>query len=419
MPRTLLYGMLTAGLAGLLMAPMVAQAGPASYDDGSRRMVVACVDPQIGGVTATRKKDGLPKTHTLTFQFSSNYQQASIIAGTRVDKTSACTTIFNLATGLVTGLVDIDGEILDVVLQYTSGLSFNVVDFPLPMVANGAQTSLWRVINGTHEVYVGGVVNYSLSDFFPLAFTRPGRDILRESDFPLPDGFEEAYSLADVLIMRATPVQIAAAAIAMQGLSLNTQSNLRTDLGDELYDQVSDYFTDSLNLDLSGLPFRPHWIADLMRWLTAFNHGYVGGVQDYFENKASTDGKIIFALEEADDQMFALNLNMIDADRKERVTAALAEVTGDDFDANANALLDAWRTGDDAYIDNLLVEPDRVDLNDFKRFYTDRYANWLNVFEDMLDSDQQEFVLMDVRYLVGVDSFLVYLEEAGYTVERY
>jgi uncharacterized protein YbaP (TraB family) len=161
-------------------------------------------------------------------------------------------------------------------------------------------------------------------------------------------------------------------------------------------------------------------MADLVRLLSAITAGYIPGVESYFQAKAVEDGKVNWGLEEADDAMFTFNINMLNADGNALVADALADVKSDDFITSIDALLDAWRTGDDGYIDDVLVEPDRQgELADFTRFYTERYAVWLNVFDDMLESTQQEFVLMDVRYLVGVDSFLVALEEAGYTVTRY
>ena len=411
-------------LLGLLtLFSFQVQAGPASFTESNRRMVVDCVDPQIGGETATRAKDGEPKTHTLTFQFSSNYQQASVIAGSRVPKTEDCTAIFNLASGVYTHDVMVDGELHNVSLQFTNGLSFSVVDFPLPLAPvppeDTGETSLWRVINGTNEVFVGGVPNFSLNDFFPLAFTLTGIDYMRESDLPLPEGWEEAYDMSENLIVRTTPTQLSAAALTLQGVSLNLQTSLQDNLGDELYQELFDYFNDNFNLDIGGLPFRAHWMAELVTLLAVVDAGYVRGIETYFEGKAADDGLPVFALEEADDQIFAYNLNQIDGDPVAQITDALAEVNDPDFLTNVDAFLNAWRNGDESFIDDLLVEADRQDPGDFQRFYTDRYEIWLNAFADMLDSDTQEFVLLDIRYLVGVDSFLAYLEEQGYTVERY
>lgn len=121
--------------ATVLLVPVMASAAPATFTENNRRMVTACVDPQINGQTALRKKDGEPKTHTLTFQFSADYRQAGVIGGSRVAKTGACTAVFNLVTGMITDQVSIDGQVHDVVLQFTGGFSFSVVEFPLPMVA--------------------------------------------------------------------------------------------------------------------------------------------------------------------------------------------------------------------------------------------------------------------------------------------
>jgi hypothetical protein len=424
--RTFALKTLITGLPCLfLFITLPVMAGTAAFTEGNRRMVEACVDPQIAGVTAVRKKDGEPKSHTLTFQFSANYQQASVIAGTRVAKTADCTAIFNLATGLVTGEVSIGGDVHDYILQFTSGLSFNVVAFPLPVVVEGAQTSLWRVTNGSNEVFVGGVVNYSMADFWTAAFGFEGVDILRTADFPLPAGFEEAYDMADVILTRTAPSQFNAALLTLNGLTISPLTNITNSLNADVYGELEEYMNIILNdfgVNIGNLgAFRPHWVADLMRYLSAtYVAGYIPGVESYFQAKAVSDGKVNFGLEEADEAMFTLNINMLNADSNALITDALADVKSDDFIPSIEALLNAWRTGDDDYLDDVLVEPDRQgELADFTRFYTDRYVIWLNAFDDMLESAQQEFVLMDVRYLVGVDSFLVALEEAGYTVTRY
>lgn len=414
-----LRGLFTIGLSAMLTASLPALAGPASFDESTGRMVEACVDPQIGGVTQLRKKDNEPKTHTLTFQFSNNYSEATIIAGNRVPKED-CTAIFNLATGRITDQIMYNDELQDVVLQYTGGLSFSVVTFPLPAIAEGEQTSLWRVTNGSNEVYVGGVVYISESDFWPVAFGMAA-DRLRAADFPLPDGFEEAYENSDQLILRSVPSQVLAQAINLQGLTLNTQSNLLDDVGQDLYDQLDTFITPILQQSISGLPFRAFWWADLVDLLLAIGDGYVDGTATYFKNKAEADFKVIFGLEEADDQMSVININKIDADKPTLISDALAQTENENFTAEIDALLDAWRTGDDDYLYDVLTKPDHDgDLTDYNRKYTERYVTWLNVFDDMLESsDKVEFVLMDVRYLVGDDSFLVTLENAGYTVERY
>jgi uncharacterized protein YbaP (TraB family) len=132
------------------------------------------------------------------------------------------------------------------------------------------------------------------------------------------------------------------------------------------------------------------------------------------------DNKVIFGLEEADDQMFAINLNQLNNDRAAIISAAIEQTTNVNFATELNALLDAWRIGDDDYLYEVLTKPDEeAELSDYTRKYTDRYAIWMNVFDDMLVSSPVEFVLMDVRYLVGINSFLVALQDAGYTVERY
>ena len=407
------------GLAFMVSHP--ATATPATFTESNRRMVEACVDPQIAGQTALRKKDSEPKTHTLTFQFSSDYRTASVIAGTRVAKTADCTAIFNLVTGQITGQVGIDGEIHNYTLQFTGGLSFSVALFPLPRVVEGVQTSLWRVTNGTNEVIVGGVVNGSLVDFWTEAFGFEGVDILRPSDFPLPAGFEEAYEQADVILTQSDPSQFNTSLLTLNGLAISPQTNVANSLDAFVYDELSEYMLDEIGLDISGLgALRPHWMADLVVLMSAFDAGYVTGVETYFQAKAVTDGKINWGLEEADDAMFTRNINMLNEDGSALVAIALSEVKDEAFTTRLDALLDAWRTGDDDYIDDVLVEPERLgELLDFTRFFTERYVIWMNVFDDMLESSQKEFVLMDVRYLVGVDSFLVALQDAGYTVERY
>lgn len=275
--------------------------------------------------------------------------------------------------------------------------------------------------NGVNEVVVGGVVNGSLADFWTEAFGLDGVDILRESDFPLPDGFEEAYEMADVIMTQAAPSQFNASLLTLNGLTISPLANIANSLDETVYDELEEYMESAIGLNIGNLgPMRPHWMADLVKFLSAYTNGFGPGVETYFQNRAIADGKVNFGLEEADDGMFALNINMLNKDGNALVAAALAEVKSENFVANLNALLDAWRTGDDAYLDSVLVAPDRAgELLDFTRFYTERYAVWLNAFDDMLASDQQEFVLMDVRYLVGVDNFLAYLEEEGYTVERY
>src|SRR5690606_162796 len=103
----------------------------------------------------------------------------TLVEITPTDVDTQCSGSFDTATNLYRDIVNVGDESWTIRLLRGADNVFTV-DSIAPR--GPAQTSLWIARNGDHRVYLAGAVH-----------------ALRESDYPLPRAFDEAYAQSDVL----------------------------------------------------------------------------------------------------------------------------------------------------------------------------------------------------------------------------
>jgi uncharacterized protein YbaP (TraB family) len=93
--------------------------------------------------------------------------------------------------------------------------------------------------------------------------------------------------------------------------------------------------------------------------------------------------------------------------------------TLDDADrqrANARRLADAWREGDTATLETVLLADFRKSPDLYARLLTERNRNWLPVVERCFSASPPCFVVVGAAHLVGPDGLVKLLRERNYTV---
>lgn len=266
-----------------------------------------------------------------------------------------------------------------------------------------AQSSVWKVSKGDDYLYIGGTVH-----------------LLPPSAFPLPPEFEQAYNATDTLVLEAkmpAPDDTAAQTAMIQAMAYSDGRSLSKVLSPEVYQQVSDFFA-PYGVQLQQLDgYKPGFIMLQMLALEMMKAQMAGeGVDVYFDKKAQADGKAQAYLETVESQIELL-ANMGEGYEDAFILMNLEQFG--DFKAYFGAMIDAWRAGDMAKLDELAVKPAReLDQVLYQALFVKRNQAWLPQIKQMFGNSEKELVLVGGGHLAGEHSVLALLKQAGYKVEQ-
>lgn len=139
------------------------------------------------------------------------------------------------------------------------------------------------------------------------------------------------------------------------------------------------------------------------------------GVDVYFDKKAQADGKAQAYLETVESQLQLL-VNMGEGYEDAFIRMNLEQFG--DFKNYFDAMLDSWRAGDMAKLDELAVQPAReLDPVLYQALFVKCNQGWLVQIQQMFGNAQKELVLVGGGHLAGKHSVLAMLKQAGYRVE--
>lgn len=269
--------------------------------------------------------------------------------------------------------------------------------------ASLADTSVWKVVSGENTVYLGGTVH-----------------LLRTSDFPLPQEFEDAYSAAseiyfetDISAMNDLAVQ----AQMLQQLTYSDERTLKTVLNEEAYSALSEYTA------RSGLPmammekFKPGMIVSTLQVMEFLRMGFKPeGVDTYFNSRAVADGKAIGQFETIQEQIGFL-ADMGAGNESEFILLSLRDL--EETDVMMEQIITAWRTGDAAQLSEVFVEDMRETSSElYESLLLQRNRDWMPAIEKLLADGDTEFVLVGAAHLVGEQGLLAMLARKGYVVSQ-
>lgn len=266
-----------------------------------------------------------------------------------------------------------------------------------------AETSMWKVSKGSDYLYIGGTVH-----------------MLPESAFPLPAEFDQAYAATDTLVLEAEipePTDTEMQMALLKAMSYKDERSLSKVLSAEVYQQLADYFL-PYGIQLTQLDgYKPGFVMLQMLTLEMMKAQMAGeGVDSYFDKRAKEDGKTLVYLETLESQIKLL-ANMGEGYEDAFVKMNLEQLS--DFKNYFSATIAAWRAGDVTELDQLVVEPARkLDPELHRTMFVERNNDWLPKIKQMFGNDNKELVLVGGGHLVGSDSLLLLLEQAGYKVEQ-
>ena len=260
----------------------------------------------------------------------------------------------------------------------------------------------WKATRGASSVYLVGSVHMLTNDFYPLA-----------------PALDAAFKDSDLLVEEADLAEM---------LSPNTQfamlSKGMLPAGQTIDKVVSPATMTLINQHLAGsLPlealkqFKPWFLAmtlEAMEWQQAGFDAQLG-LDKHFFDRAQVDGKTIQGLETTEFQ-----ISLFDGMTKDQQERFLAETlkSVDKEKASVARLTGAWKAGDAATIERLVMADVKSDPVVYDRLLVARNKTWLPKIEALFSRPRPAFVVVGAAHLVGPDGLVSMLKAKGYQVNQ-
>lgn len=266
-----------------------------------------------------------------------------------------------------------------------------------------ADSSVWSVTSGNNTVYLGGTMH-----------------LLRPSDYPLPEEYEQAYQASseiyfetDISAMNDLSVQ----AQMLQQLTYSDGRTLESVLNEEAYSALSDHVA-SIGMPMEMLQtFKPGLLVSTLQIFEFQRLGFTPqGVDTYFNTRAISDAKTLGQLETVQEQIGFLAA-MGEGNESEFILLSLSDL--DETEEVMEAMIQAWRSGDNAKLSEMFVIDMKAEAPElYDALLVQRNLNWLPLIDQMLTDEDTEFVLVGAAHLVGEDGLLNLLSARGYQIKQ-
>jgi uncharacterized protein YbaP (TraB family) len=243
---------------------------------------------------------------------------------------------------------------------------------------------------------------------------------LRSQDFPLPKAITDAYHEADVVVMELDlsaldPFEIQQ---IIQRLSIDPRGrNLEALMGARAYQQAHELAA-KLDIDLGTfMPYEPWFAALQITQLRLMQLGFDGsnGVDAYFTRQAVQDRKKIRGLETLEFQLDSMD-SLPPKAQKEFLLQTLEDAA--DAEETMDAVVKAWKAGDTVKLETELMVGLDAQPELYERILVQRNKNWASSILALIDDSQDYLIIVGTLHLVGDDSLLRMIEDAGYAMQQ-
>ncbi|MDQ7786115.1 MAG: TraB/GumN family protein [Thermodesulfovibrionales bacterium] len=265
---------------------------------------------------------------------------------------------------------------------------------------------LWKVTSGRNTVSILGSLHF-----------------MKKEAYPLDRKIEEVFDASDVVVVEANLNDIAR--IDVQKL-IDTafytgDETLESHVSAETYSLVKKQY-EKLGIPLWLVSRQKPWFLALT--ITSFELAKLGfdpnyGIEMHFTSKASGKKRI----EELESFEYQINLLSGFSDREQEIflLETLKDVQAYEAEAEADALLRAWQTGDIKRLESIVMknvsDDERLSLVYEKLMYQ-RNRNMTSKIEEYLKKRETYFVIVGAGHLVGDRGILELLKSKGYTIEQ-
>ncbi|NMP15695.1 TraB/GumN family protein [Thalassotalea sp. Y01] len=266
-----------------------------------------------------------------------------------------------------------------------------------------AKSPVWQVSKDGQTVYLGGTVH-----------------VLAQSDYPLPEAFEQAYSKSQILVLEMDMSATQTPAFQQQMMKKMTYQDGRTYedvLKPETVKRLNTYMTER-QLPIAQLkPLKPSMLSITLTMIELQRLGIGGtGVDMFYTMRGNNDDKSFKFLELPEEQIEFL-ANMGQGYEDEYINYTL-----DDMGRLADMMAEmkaAWRDGDSQALFDLAAKDWKDKFpKSYNSLIVTRNNNWIDDIESYFKTDEVEFVLVGALHLVGSDGVLKTLKDKGYTVKQ-
>ncbi len=281
----------------------------------------------------------------------------------------------------------------------------SVVAESAPAITSGDSPAMWRLADEDTEIFLFGTFHL----------------LPAETEWQAP-AMEAALAATDVVYFEADTTSAEAQQQlqqAVQQYGLNPPgTTLSSILGDERAARFGEV-AGKYGIPLAQLePLKP-WLASLSVTVLAYQQAGFdpnSGVEMVLEPLAKAQGDEIRYLELGVDQIKAL-ASLDDAQDFAAFDDGLEQLAN--IEGEIANLLEAWRTGNVADMEDLLVRSIRdVSEPAFQALLVNRNANWVTQINDLMAGEGDYFIAVGAGHLVGEDSVVDMLQESGFNVER-
>lgn len=277
---------------------------------------------------------------------------------------------------------------------------------------------LWKISDENSSLWVLGSIHLASSEIYPF-------DPVIDSAFAHANELAVEINMNDEDVVNEVNEQSAS-----QGTLL--EKSLREVLPTDLWNSV-----DSI-CNAWGVPMdefekmRPWLVATTLSSYAFIQAGLTTeyGVDYVLLNRAMEEGKVICALETAEEQVNAVaDTTKSDSAGIYYLRTTLREIAG--IDSIVTNLMQAWKMGDDDLLRQILGNGGGVDddsLTDDKKFkdeyeqrvYLSRNAKMAESIMEFLNDDRNIFVVVGVAHLaLEKNNVIEILKSRGFTVERF
>ena len=175
-----------------------------------------------------------------------------------------------------------------------------------------SEATVFKIINGDHYCYIGGTVH-----------------VLAESNYPLPEEYDRAYSDSEILV-----IETDAAALAQpENMQILMEKGMYSD-GITIQDKLSPKVYKKLERTLSGIgipikgvqQLKPGILSSIITSIQFQQMGYTAeGVESFYLKKAVEDNRDVLFLEALEEQLDFLT-GMGEGDEDEFILSSLEDV---------------------------------------------------------------------------------------------
>ena len=267
-----------------------------------------------------------------------------------------------------------------------------------------AETSLWRISNGSAVLFIGGTIH-----------------LLGASDYPLPQEFDQAYKKTDKLVLETDLSALSNPNVQMemgQRLQYSDGTTLRDVLDPETYAEL-EQFCRYLAIPVDSFIYlKPPMVAISLMMIELQRLGLAeAGVDHFYLAKAHAEGRQVDALETLETQLSVLE-KLGQGRENELIRSTLRDIR--ELPKIMGTLKSAWQSGDVQVLEEVGIDPMRTEFPDLYRdLLVERNNAWLPKIVEMLATPERELVLVGALHLVGQEGILEQMRKRGYFVERF